>query len=196
MTQAYNLAILANAVDTSGRLNVATNSTGVLPVANGGTGLATTPSNGQIDIGNGSGFTRTTITAGTNISVTNGAGTITIANTSTATGTVTSVATGNGLSGGTITTTGTLVVAAPATNTIGSYIHAGFVNDYNAGTLSYGSTVAASNFRVYNATFADGVYSLAPNNNPSCSGTWRCLCFSNSQAGSTPPVVGLFVRVS
>jgi hypothetical protein len=37
------------------------------------------------------------------------------------TGTVTSVATGNGLSGGTITTTGTLSVACPASNTVGSY---------------------------------------------------------------------------
>jgi hypothetical protein len=39
-----------------------------------------------------------------------------------ATGTVTSVATGNGLSGGTITSTGTLVIAAPSSNSIGSYI--------------------------------------------------------------------------
>lgn len=38
MTQAYNLAILANAVNTSGQLNVGTNATGTLPVANGGTG--------------------------------------------------------------------------------------------------------------------------------------------------------------
>ena len=36
-------------------------------------------------------------------------------------GTVTSVATGNGLSGGTITTTGTLIIACPSFNTVGSY---------------------------------------------------------------------------
>jgi hypothetical protein len=36
-------------------------------------------------------------------------------------GTVSSVATGNGLSGGTITTTGTLTVAAPSFNSVGSY---------------------------------------------------------------------------
>ena len=40
------------------------------------------------------------------------------------TGTVTSVATGNGLSGGTITTSGTLVVACPGANTVGSYAFA------------------------------------------------------------------------
>lgn len=45
----------------------------------GGTGLTGTPSNGQIPIGNGSGFTAATLTAGSGISITNGAGSITIA---------------------------------------------------------------------------------------------------------------------
>lgn len=52
---------------------------GTLGVANGGTGLTATPTNGQLDIGNGTGFTRTTLTAGTGITVTNGSGSITIA---------------------------------------------------------------------------------------------------------------------
>jgi len=46
--------------------------------ASGGTGLSAAPSNGQLLIGNGSGYTLATLTAGTNISITNGAGTITI----------------------------------------------------------------------------------------------------------------------
>ena len=50
-----------------------------LAVASGGTGLTTTPTNGQIDIGNGTGFTRATLTAGSNVTITNGAGSITIA---------------------------------------------------------------------------------------------------------------------
>jgi hypothetical protein len=50
-----------------------------LAVASGGTGLTSTPANGQIDIGNGSGFTRTTLTAGSNITITNSAGGISIA---------------------------------------------------------------------------------------------------------------------
>jgi hypothetical protein len=54
---------------------------GTLAVANGGTGLTTTPSNGQLDIGNGSGFTRATLTAGSNITITNGVGSISIAST-------------------------------------------------------------------------------------------------------------------
>jgi hypothetical protein len=50
-------------------------------IANGGTGLTTTPTNGQLDIGNGTGFTRATLTAGTNITITNASGSITIAST-------------------------------------------------------------------------------------------------------------------
>jgi hypothetical protein len=62
-------------------LPLSTGVTGTLPVANGGTGLTATPTNGQLDIGNGTGFTRTTLTAGSNISITNGSGSITIAST-------------------------------------------------------------------------------------------------------------------
>jgi len=105
---------------TSGNLanctgvSLTTGVSGTLPIANGGTGLTTTPSNGFVDIGNGTGFTRAAVTAGSGISVTNGAGTITIAATG-GTGTVTSVATSgsvNGitLTGGTITSTGTITL--------------------------------------------------------------------------------------
>ncbi len=62
-------------------LPLSTGVTGILPVANGGTGLSTTPSNGQLDIGNGTGFTRATLTAGTGISITNTSGAVTIAST-------------------------------------------------------------------------------------------------------------------
>jgi len=54
-------------------------STGTLEVSQGGTGVTTTPTNGQILIGNGSGFTLATLTAGTGITITNTSGTITIA---------------------------------------------------------------------------------------------------------------------
>ncbi len=56
----------------------ASNITGTLPISAGGTGLASTPSNGQIDIGNGTGFTRATLIAGTGVTITNGVGSITI----------------------------------------------------------------------------------------------------------------------
>lgn len=54
---------------------------GVFPIARGGTNISTTPSNGQILIGNGTGYNLTTVTAGTGITITNGAGSITIAST-------------------------------------------------------------------------------------------------------------------
>ena len=53
--------------------------TGTLPVASGGTALATTPTNGQLLIGNGTNYTLATITAGTGVTVTNASGSITIA---------------------------------------------------------------------------------------------------------------------
>lgn len=59
----------------------ASNVTGTVAIANGGTGLTSTPANGQLDIGNGSGFTRATLTAGSNITITNTPGAITIAST-------------------------------------------------------------------------------------------------------------------
>jgi len=64
-------------ITSSGTITMA----GTLAVANGGTGLTTTPANGALDIGNGTGFTRTTLTAGSNITITNGAGSVTIAST-------------------------------------------------------------------------------------------------------------------
>lgn len=52
---------------------------GTLPIARGGTNNTTTPTNGQLLIGNGSGFTLATLVAGSsNITITNGSGTITI----------------------------------------------------------------------------------------------------------------------
>jgi hypothetical protein len=56
----------------------AANITGTVAVANGGTGLTSVPLNGQILIGNASGYTLATLTAGTGVSITNGAGSITI----------------------------------------------------------------------------------------------------------------------
>jgi len=54
---------------------------GTIAVANGGTGLSTTPSNGKLLIGNGTGFTEAVLTAGTGINISNGSGSITVSNT-------------------------------------------------------------------------------------------------------------------
>lgn len=52
----------------------------IVPVANGGTGISTTPTNGKLLIGNGTGYTSANLTAGPGISIVNGAGSITVTN--------------------------------------------------------------------------------------------------------------------
>jgi hypothetical protein len=118
----------------------AANVTGTVAVANGGTGLTTTPANGALDIGNGTGFTRTTLTAGTNVTITNASGAITI-NSSNPGGTVTavSVVSANGFAG---TSSGGATPALTLSTTItgvlkgnGTAISAATSGtDYSAGT--------------------------------------------------------------
>ena len=57
---------------------------GTLPIAKGGTGVTTVPTNGQLPIGNGTGYTVAALTAGSGITITNAAGAITIASTAAA----------------------------------------------------------------------------------------------------------------
>lgn len=103
-------------VTTLGTISTGTWQGTVLGYAYGGTGLSSAPANGQVDIGNGSGFTRTTLTAGSGVSIANGAGTITVSATGTG-GTVTtvSVATANGLAGSVANPTTTPVITLSTT---------------------------------------------------------------------------------
>jgi hypothetical protein len=97
-------------------VGVANGGTGATSLTDGGvllgsgTGAITATAvltNGQLLIGDGTGDPAVaTLTAGTGITITNGAGSITIA--SSVSGTVTSVASGADLTGGPITTTGTI----------------------------------------------------------------------------------------
>jgi hypothetical protein len=121
--------------------NLVGTGTGIIPVTSGGTGLDTIPTNGQLLIGNGTGYTLNTLGVGVGISVTNGLGTITLANTgvlsniagagisvSGATGNVTIANTGVlSFSGGTTGLT-------PATATTGDVTLAGTLAIANGGT--------------------------------------------------------------
>ncbi len=69
----------ASTAPSWGKIGLTTHVSGILPIANGGTNLSTTPTNGQLLIGNGSGYTLATLTGTTNrVTVTNGSGTITL----------------------------------------------------------------------------------------------------------------------
>ena len=124
---------LTPATATTGAVTVA----GTLAVANGGTGITTTPANGALLIGNGTGYTSATLTAGTAISVTNAAGSITIANTG-----VTSFSAGS---------TG----LTPSTATTGAVSLAGTLG------VGYGGTGTATSFTTGSVVFAgaSGIYS-------------------------------------
>jgi hypothetical protein len=115
--------------------------TGIVPVDAGGTGLGTIPTNGQLLIGNGTGYALNTLGTGAGISVTNGLGTITVANT----GVLSNIAgTGISVSGATgnvtISNTGVLSWSGgttgltPATATTGAVTLAGTLVIANGGT--------------------------------------------------------------
>lgn len=77
-----NLTNVAGFISTTATIGTLT-LTNALGVAQGGLGITTVAANGQLPIGNGTGYTAATITAGTGITVTNGAGSVTIAATTT-----------------------------------------------------------------------------------------------------------------
>jgi hypothetical protein len=73
MTQAFNLSQLANKVNTSGQLDVATGVTGIQAIANGGTGASSLTGN-SVAITNSGGTALSTVAAGTtgNVLTSNG----------------------------------------------------------------------------------------------------------------------------
>jgi hypothetical protein len=140
--------------------------TGILPVPNGGTGLSTAPTNGQLLIGStGVGYALATLTAGTNISsITNGAGSITI----NATGSVSSVnvsggTTGLSFTGGPITSSGTITASGtltPANGGTGAVSLTGYVYGNGTGAMTASTTVPVTSI----GSLGTGVASTLQNN--------------------------------
>ena len=135
--------------------NIAT----ALPVTSGGTGLSTIPTNGQLLIGNGTGYTLNPLTPGSGITIGNGAGTISVTNSG-----VLSILAGSGISASTpagnvtVTNTGVLSFAGgstgltPAAATVGAVSLAGTLvagyggtglNTYAVGDIIYASGATA-----------------------------------------------------
>ena len=102
-----------------------------IAVTSGGTGLTTIPTNGQLLIGNGTGYTLNTLGHGAGISVTNGSGTISIANTGVLSfSTGTTGLTPSAATTGAVTLAGTLIAVNGGT---------GF-SSYAVGDLLYANT--------------------------------------------------------
>jgi hypothetical protein len=83
-TARSNLGLGTMAVQNAASVSITGGSiTGItdLAVADGGTGVSTTPSNGQLLIGNGTGYSVANLTAGTGVTITNSSGGISIATT-------------------------------------------------------------------------------------------------------------------
>lgn len=156
--------------------------TGTLGYANGGTGNTAAPTAGQLLIGNGSGYTLSTLTAGSNITITNSSGGITIAASSGGGGTITSVSgtgTVNGLtlsgtgSSGAVTLTLGGAVTAPAGTLTGSTLASGVTASSltSLGTLT--SLTTSGQITVQNTGgFVIGSSTAPGYNNTTLGGAW------------------------
>jgi len=105
--------------------------------------------------------------------------------TTAATGTVSSVATGNGLQGGTITTSGTLSVACPTFNTVGSYCY--IVGWNQSTTVTSGSNFGAGfGNNLVRSVALIGITGVIGSNN--LSGTWKWM--GATTTGESPIAIG------
>ncbi|MDB5182188.1 MAG: exported protein of unknown function, partial [Candidatus Saccharibacteria bacterium] len=122
-----NLSVGGQQVITSGRVlqNVTANTSiltaGTLGIARGGTGVSTTPTNGQLLIGNGAGYSLATLGVSGGLTVTNSAGGINI-------GTDSTICTTNGNCVGT-GSAGSSIGGSGSTNTIAMFTGAGLIGN-------------------------------------------------------------------
>jgi hypothetical protein len=158
----------------------AANVTGTVAVANGGTGLTATPTNGQIDIGNGTGFTRSTLTAGTGVTITNASGSITIA------------ASGTGVTS--VTGTSPVVSSGGTTPAISlATAYGDTLNPYASKTANYflaapNGTAGAPTFR---AVVAADIPTLNQNTTGTASNVTGTVAIANGGSGQTTAQLGM-----
>ena len=171
MTQAFNLSQLANKVNTSGQLDVSTGSTGVLPRANGGTGLSVAGASGNILTSNGTDWVSSAPPASGVSSLNGQTGAITNTN---------------------LYAIGSYVIGRPGNLT--SYA----VNTTIAGSSLYATTTYTGYSTTFGGFWADVTTASGTDQSTLVNtGTWRsvspCGTLNN---GSNWGVSGLWVRIS
>jgi hypothetical protein len=157
---------------------------GTLPIARlptitpakGGTGLTATPTNGQIPVGNGSGYVLATIVAGNNCTVTNGPGTIQID--------VTGLASGVSGSGavnkipklvGTSTIGDSLISENGSNVAINTPHNAGYMLNVGGGIRAAGSAALSYNGVNYNMPGSQGAADAVLTNDGSGGLSWTAV---------------------
>jgi hypothetical protein len=206
-TQTANRVLRSDGTNsTLAQVALATDVSGTLPVANGGTGQ-TSYTDGQLLIGNSTGntLTKATLTAGANITITNGSGAITIAATAGGGG-VTSVTGTSPIvsSGGTtpaISLT-TVPVNLGGTN-LTSYTSGGVLFASGTGTLANGSGLTfistnlglgvASPFYKFDVeTFGGGAYIASFKNTSTATTQANLVRITQSASGAAEGFIGTF----
>jgi hypothetical protein len=152
--------------------------TGITPVTGGGTGLSTIPSNGQLLIGNGNGYTLNTLTASTGITIANGAGAISIANS----GVLTFSAGGTGLT--------------PSTGTAGNVALAGTLIAANGGTGYSSYTVGDTGYADTTTTLAKLPIGTTGQVLTVAAGVPSWSSAFNGTVGATTPAAGTFTTLT
>jgi len=183
-------------------------------VAYGGTGLTGTPANGQLPIGNGTGFTLANITAGTGASIVNTPGGIQISATGTGGGTVTSVSASGGttgltFSGSPITTSGTLTLSGVlglsnggtgvSTTPSSGAILIGNGSGYTANTLTAGTGISITNGSgsiTISTTAASGVTAIYGSSYISASSATGAVTLTNTGVTTVNGFTGNITNVA
>lgn len=145
-TATYTSATISNLNSPSANISTLTGTnatlasltlTNALKIAQGGTGQTSTPTNGQLLIGNGTGFTLNTLNGGPGVGITNAAGSITI--TATGTGFIASV---NATSPLQSTGTASIVISIASSTGSGAVVLADSPTMSSATVTNLGSTSA------------------------------------------------------
>lgn len=179
---------LTNATNVAITIDAGAVTTGILPIARGGTANASTPLDGQLLIGNGTGYSLNTISAGAGVTVANSAGGISVGLTNTAVssgsyGSSSSVSTFTVNSQGQLTAAASVPINAIALTT--GTISTTPTNDIDIANKSYVDSVAQGlNFHAAcnYASTTSNVYTVTYYNGPANNGVGATLTNAGANA--------------